>query len=384
MKVTNVELLRSREPVELPEPWLAAWREPDGEPVTSFEWSLLRIHTDEGIVGIGPGVGRPNGLDIEGLDPFRVGEFWAEYLGGKREGNAGNGAAGVEIALWDAVGKAVGAPIHELLGAVRDRIEVYAATTRLLETEALVEQVLDIKEKGFPAVKLRMHRPDPADDLAAVRAVRDAVGEEYTLLVDANQNNSSPGYDFWSGSTARRVARELDDLGVDLIEEPLPRRDVEGLAGIAETVDAAVAGGEHSATPHDFREHLRRGAYDVLQPDVMLGGNMGIAGLRRTAIVADYFERSVIPHVLTGANFPIGMAATLQAVATVGNVPMVEYPYDPPIQTPATAQTLIEDPIRIDDEGFVEIPDGPGIGIELDEDEVSSNAEVVWSSDGSR
>ena len=381
MKVTAVECLRSEEPVDLPEPWRPAWREPDVEPVTSLEWAILRVHTDAGITGVGPAVGDPAALDLVGTDPRRIGAFWERYLSGKRSRNAGNGAAGLEIALWDIVGKAAGEPIHRLAGATRDRLPVYAATCRLLEPDDLVAKVREIKEQGFRAVKLRLHRPDPEDDLDAVRAVRDAVGDDYTLLVDANQNNTSDGYDFWSKRTARRMARELDALGVDFLEEPRPRRDVDGLAEIAAAVDMSIAGGEHAVTPHDFREHLETGAYDILQPDVMLGGNMGITGLRRTAVVADYFERPVIPHVLSGANFPLGMAATLQAVATVDNCPMVEVPYDPPVVTPETNQAIVDEPLWIDSDGAMAVPDGPGLGIDLDADELESNAEVVWSTD---
>jgi len=241
MRVTSVELVRSTDPVDLPEPWLPAWRAPGGEPTDSFRWSLIRVYTDAGVVGVGPGAGDPRGLDAVGLDPFRVGAFRTDHLGGRRAGNAGRGAAGLEIALWDAVGKATGRPIHELLGAVTDRVPVYAATSRLLEPGALVDQVRDVRETGFRAVKLRAHRPDPAADVEAVRAVREAVGDGYTLFVDANQNNDSPGYDFWSRRTARRVARELDGLGVGFLEEPRPRRDVEGLARIAGAVNLSAA-----------------------------------------------------------------------------------------------------------------------------------------------
>ena len=380
MNVTEVELLRSEDPVELPEPWRPAWWEPNVEPVTELAWSVLRVHTDEGITGIGPGVGDPAGADVVGADPLRVGEFWDRHLGGTRARNAGNGAAGLEIALWDIVGKAAGLPVHELLGSSRDRIPSYAATCRILDADELVETVLELRDLGFEAVKLRLHREDPRDDVEAVRAVREAVGDDVALMVDANQNNTSEGYEFWSRRTALRVARELDDIGVEFIEEPRPRRDVEGLAEISDAVDAAVAGGEHSATPHDFRPHLREGAYDILQPDVMLNGNMGITGLRRTAVIADFFERPVIPHVLSGANFPIGMAATLHALATVDNCPMVEFPYDPPVLTRETNQAVVENPIWIGADGAVEVPDGPGLGVELDAEEIESNAEVVWSS----
>jgi L-alanine-DL-glutamate epimerase-like enolase superfamily enzyme len=379
VRVTKAELVRSTEPVTLPEPWLAAWRAPDGDPVESFDWSVVRVHTDAGVVGVGPGAGDPRGIDVVGTDPFEVGAFWEENLGGRRAGTSGRGAAGVEIALWDAAGKAAGRSIHELLGGVAGRVPVYAATSRLLDPEDLDEQVCDVREAGFEAVKLRLHRPDPADDLAAVRAVREAVGESYTIFVDANQNNHSGEYEFWSRRTARRMARELDDLGVAFLEEPRPRRDVEGLARIAEQSDLSVAGGEHSATPHDFKPHLQQGAYDILQPDVLLGGNMGIGGLRRTATVADFFERTVIPHVCGNAETALGLAATLQVAGAEAAMPMVEYPYDPPVLTPSTTQPLAADPILVGDDGGVPVPDGPGLGIDLDGEWIDAHGEVVWT-----
>ncbi|MCS6862801.1 MAG: hypothetical protein NZT92_21055, partial [Abditibacteriales bacterium] len=158
-----------------------------------------------------------------------------------------------------------------------------------------------------------------------------------------------------------------DALNVYFLEEPLPRTDLEGLADIAASVDMFIAGGEHTPTAYDFKEHVLRGAYDILQPDVILGGNFGITGLRKTAIFADHFGRLVIPHVCSGGNGGLFLAATLQAMATVENCPMVEYPYDPPLLTAATQQTNLREPILIDKDGCVKVPDKPGIGVELAE-----------------
>jgi len=376
MQVTKVEIVRNRDPIPLPEPWLAAWRAPGGEVVTSFGFALYRVYTDEGIVGIGPYTGAPPAL-AEGFDPFRVGEFWSRHMSGRHEHGSGKGAAGLEIALWDIIGKAAGQPVHRLLGACRDRIPVYAATSRLLEKEEHVRQVLAIQSQGFRAVKLRLHRPDPREDLAVVEAVREAVGDEMMILVDANQNHRAPGYEPWPRRTALKMARALDELDVYYLEEPLSRRDVEGLAEIAAVVDMFIAGGEHSPTIYDFREHLLRGAYDILQPDVILGGNMGITGVRRVADVADYFGRLVIPHVCSNGTFPLGLAATLQAMATVENCPLVEYPYDPPILTAETTQTIVREALWIDGDGCVKVPEGPGLGIELDEERLAKTAVVT-------
>lgn len=369
MKVTKAEIVRGKEPIALPEPWLAAWREPDGEPVTTFEFAFYRLYTDEGIVGIGPYTGADPAL-VEGVDPSMVGAFWERHMSGRRSEMSGKGAAGLEIALWDIVGKAANLPIYKLLGACRDRIMVYAATSRLLPKEELVRVVQGAVETGFKAVKLRLHRPDPGEDLAAVEAVRKAVGKELLILVDANQNNPSQEYAFWSRRTALQMAKALDTLGVYFLEEPLPRTDIEGLAQIAAAVDMFIAGGEHTPTVYDWREHILAGAYDIVQPDVILGGNMGIIGLRKVATLADFAGRLIVPHVCSGANNGVFLAATLHAMATVENCPMVEYSYDPPILTNATLQATIKKPLLVEEDGCVRLPDGPGLGIEIDETRV--------------
>lgn len=380
MQVTRAELVESTDPVDLPEPWVPAWSQPDGEPTEAFDWSVVRLHTDEGVTGVGPATGRVRDVDVVGVDPSRVGEFWHSQLSGKRAGNA-EAVAGVEIALWDAYGKCVGEPIYELLGGVRDDVPVYAATSRLLPPDDLAEQVRDIAAEGFGGVKLRAHRPDPREDVRAVRAVRDAVGADVELYVDANQNNASDEYEFWSRRTARTVARELDDIGVDFLEEPRPRRDVEGLAELRDAVEMSIAGGEHSASVHEFKRHLLDGAYDVLQPDVWMFGNMGITGVRQTATVAEFFDRTVVPHVVGNANTGLGLAATLHAAGSVAAIPMVEYPHDPPVLTPETLQPTLAEPLRPTDDGRLPVPDGPGLGVDLDEDELDANGEVVWSAE---
>jgi len=368
MKVTKVEIVHAKEPVMLPEPWLAAWNSPDGSPITSMGFSFYKVHTSEGIVGIGPDTGCPNPAMLVGFDPFCVGEFFNRYMAGRRAGESGRGASGLEIAIWDIIGKAANMPVYKLLGACRDRIFVYAATNRLLEKDHHVRQVLELMDEGFKAAKLRLHRQNPWDDIAVVEAVKDALGDRMMILVDANQNNPSYQYNFWSRQTALRVARRLDELGVYFLEEPLPRTDIEGLAEIAATVDMFIAGGEHAPTIYDFKEHIVNKAYDIIQPDAAMGGNMGITGLRKIATAAAYLGVQIVPHVLSGTVFPLDFAAAIHAMATVDNCPMVEYTYDPPIQVPQTIQAFVKEPFLIDKDGFVKIPDRPGLGIEINED----------------
>jgi galactonate dehydratase len=140
----QVELCRSQTPIPLPEPWAPAWWEPSGKPFTSLDFAFYKVYTDEGIVGIGPYTGgNPAALAL-GVDPFQVGGFWQRHMSGARSENAGKGAAGLELALWDIVGKAAGLPLYKLMGAGRNRTPVYAAVSRLLEPERQIEQIEEI------------------------------------------------------------------------------------------------------------------------------------------------------------------------------------------------------------------------------------------------
>lgn len=366
MKVTSVEIVKSN-PVKLPCPFRGAWMEPSENPILDFSVEFYRLTTDEGIVGIGPYTGASPELVI-GFDPFFVGEFFNRYMSGKHFGEYGRNASGLEIALWDIIGKASNQPIHRLLGAVKKKILVYAATSRLLSKEELVQQSLEIKEIGFKGLKLRLHRENHWDDLAVVEAVRNAIGNEMMILVDANQNHRAIGYNSWTRPTALKMAKELDALNVYFLEEPLPRKDIEGLARIAQSVNMFIAGGEHSPTMQDFKQQITLGAYDIVQPDIILGGNMGLSGVKKIAEIAEYFDRLIIPHVCSNANFPVNMAATLQVMATVDNCPMIEYPYDPPILTTETTQPMVKQKLLVDKDGYLAIPEGPGLGVEFDEE----------------
>jgi L-alanine-DL-glutamate epimerase-like enolase superfamily enzyme len=372
VKITRIETIRNLRPIPLPEPWRPAWNEPDTEPVTSTGFSFYRVYTDEGIVGIGPcpgGAPHPAESALIGQDPIYIQKYWDAYMRGRGTAVGSTSGGGLEIALWDIVGKAAGMPVYKLLGACRDRVMAYAATAQLRPPEESAELALDFKERGIKAIKLRLHRPDPDDDLDVVRAVRSAVGSEMYIMVDANQNNPAPNYRYWSRRTALRVARELEKLDVYWLEEPLPRADVEGLAELRAAVDVYIAGAEHCPSIYEFRDALLAGAYDIVQPDVILG-NIGIAGIRRISVLADAVGRLMVPHVCSGRNNGLYLAATLQALGTISNCPFVEYALHPPALTPATQHILLTEQITIDGDGYVEIPQKPGIGIEIDDEAV--------------
>jgi L-alanine-DL-glutamate epimerase-like enolase superfamily enzyme len=218
-------------------------------------------------------------------------------------------------------------------------------------------------------MKLRLHRPTPLQDLEVVAAVREAVGPDMAILVDANQNHTAPHYTNWSRREAHRVARTLDELDVFWLEEPLPLADVEGLAELCSAVDVNIAGAEHAATIYDFRDVLLAGAYDIVQPDVVIG-HIGISGIRKVAVLADAMGRQIAPHVCTNGNSGLHLAATLQALGTVRNCPWLEYAFDPPSLVPEVLHDLLDKPLLIDEDGCVPIPQGPGIGVAIDKEMV--------------
>ena len=375
MKISRIELIKNRRPMPLPEPWRPAWNEPDTDDLHSVGFSFFKIHTDEGIVGIGPcGLGpctedslRAAEKLLIGEDPAFVERFFDNYMRGHGAVLGTESYGGLEIALWDIIGKAAGTPVFKLLGAYTDRIMAYAATAQLHAPEESAKRAVAFKKRGIKAMKLRLHRPDPEDDLEVVRSVREAVGEEMKILVDANQNHTSPNYDNWSRRTSMRMAKELDELGVFWLEEPLPRTDLEGLSQMSEAVEMYIAGGEHCTNIYELRDALYAGAYDIVQPDVVIG-HVGITGIRKLSVMADSVGRLIAPHVCTNGNSGLHLAATLQALGTVSNCPLIEYGFDPPALTHETLQAILIDPIMIDEQGYVEIPQKPGIGIELNEE----------------
>jgi L-alanine-DL-glutamate epimerase-like enolase superfamily enzyme len=373
LKVTKIEIVSNRKPITLPEAWRPAWNEPDVKPVKITGFSFYKVYTDEDIVGIGPctgGIATFVESTLIGQDPAYIHRFWDINMRGRGAVLGSSSCGGLEIALWDIIGKAANKPIYKLLGAHRDRVMAYAATGQLKSAEELASEAVEFKKRGIKAIKLRLHRPNPEDDLDVVRAVREAVGADMNILVDANQNNVSINYSYWSRRTALRVAEELEMLDVYWLEEPLPRTDLEGLAELSASVDVYIAGGEHCTNIYEFRDALFAGAYDIVQPDVILG-NIGITGIRKIAVIADSVGRLIAPHVCGGGNNGIFLAATLQAIGTIDNCPFIEYTLDPPALTPEILQLVLKEPILIDEGGFVEIPQKPGIGIEINEEAVA-------------
>ena len=338
---------------------------------TGRSTTLYVVTTDEGITGYGAGAGQPAYVRervaprLVGQDPFAI-EHHTETirnLGGPWLNHPI--PWGLELALWDVVGKAAGQPLSRLWGGYTDRIKAYASCCEVRSGAARAEDALAFRERGYRAVKLRLHAWTVKEDVAQVEAVRRAVGDTMEIMVDANQAQT-PGTPHltegpvWSYERALRTCRALADLDVTWVEEPLGRFAFDDLARLAAASDVPIAGGENNAGLHEFRLLIERNCYDVIQADAVC--SEGLLQLKKVAGYAEMHNKLFVGH---HGGSGIGIAAHLQLSASLPNSPWVELLQEPPAMTDVDFQGLIAEPFLPDADGFVHLPDKPGLGIEL-------------------
>ena len=361
MRITAIRLDRLVVPLDPPFP--AAW---DPVPRTTFPVTVVRVETDEGVVGIGSGDTMDGFAAFEhlfiGEDPtaiarhvrsletidFHAGRYWP-----------------LEAALWDIVGQVAGLPVATLFGGATDGIPAYASCGMLLPAGERAKSALRLREEGFGALKIRVDPRRLDEGLAAVTATRAAVGATMAIMVDLNQGWRMAGDTSVSldPAAARRVASCLAELDVLWVEEPLAGTDLRGLAGLRSAgLGIRIAGGEMTRTFAETLAALDADAFDVYQPDVVLAG-----GMLRTRTVGELAlarNRWFTPHTWTNG---LGLLANLHVAAGVGGGPFIEYPYDPPGWTPERRDAFLAEPIRPDADGILHVPARPGLGATLDE-----------------
>ena len=226
-----------------------------------------------------------------------------------------------------------------------------------------VERCVALVERGVGAVKLRFRGDRWREDLAVAEAVRSAVGGALELMVDANQGWRMPGdrTPRWDVATATACARELEALDVYWLEEPLPADDPVAYAALREATGIRIAAGEMLRRVGEAADLVVRGLVDVVQADVLFVGGFG--GCRQIAALADAQGRGWSPHTWSNG---LGLVANLQAALGCSTVPWIEVPYDPPAWAPERRDWLLETPLAIAADGTIGLPDGPGLGVELD------------------
>ncbi|MCP8970915.1 mandelate racemase/muconate lactonizing enzyme family protein [Ectobacillus ponti] len=364
MRITSIEVKHAALPLN--PPFKASW---DPNPRTSFAATVVYVHTDEGITGIGSGDLMTGFAGHEhlfiGQDPFAV-ERHAQIIE-NIDFHYGR-CWPLDLALWDLMGKATGQPVYKLLGAREDKILAYASTGELVSPEERAERALMLREQGFRAMKIRFHHENPRDDIRVVEAVRKAVGDTMDIMVDANQGWKMP-WDVartWDVKAAYQVARELEKLDVFWLEEPLPHDDFQGMEQLRAMTGIRIAGGEMNRRLHDFRELSARGALDVYQPDAALSG-----GITKGKKIADLVQGSgawFSPHTWTNG---VGLLANLHLAAAVSLCPYLEFPYDPPAWSLERRDFLMKQPVRVDADGYLRLSERPGLGFELDQEKLA-------------
>ena len=361
MRITGVETRRYVFPLD--PPFRAAW---DPAPREHVDATLAVVRTDEDLCGYASGDAVPDAALLSqllaGVDPLRT-EVVREIC--ETVDFHGSRPWTVEVAVWDLVGRALGQPLWKLLGGRSERIRAYASSGELVDAQERARRVVELRDRGILAAKLRFHLADWRQDVEVVERVRDAVGSSVELMVDANQGWRMPGdrEPRWDLATAAQCARELEGLGVYWLEEPLRTDDVEGYAALRRRTSLRIAAGEMVRHLAEARDLIERGGIDVVQPDAVLAG--GIGGCRRIAAFADLCGRAFSPHTWTNG---YGLLANLHLAMAVSTCPYIEVPLDPPAWTPERRDWLLPSPLRIAPDGTIAPPPGPGLGVEPDLD----------------
>jgi D-galactarolactone cycloisomerase len=336
---------------------------------------IVEIEADDGTVGwgecYGPSAVAKAYIDTQfaprilGRDVFDVEVVWEDLYnrikdyGGK--GMAASALSGIDIALWDLVGKSCGKPIHKLIGgAFRTEVTCYATGLYFIDMDRLIEEAVEEAQgyvaEGFTAVKMKIGLGDPKLDIRRVAAVREAVGADVRLMVDANHCMTVP--------QAIRIGRELEQLDIEWFEEPISPEDIDGYVEVTRALDMAVAGGENEMTRWGFRDLVVRKAMDIIQPDVCAAG--GISECRKIATLASAHGVECVPHAWGSV---IGVAATLHFLAALPDQPPSFRPMPPMFEFEQCENPfrdlLAKEPI-VQNRGKVQIPTGAGLGIEID------------------
>jgi len=348
---------------------------------------LVEIDTDSGITGVGESASHGGPLIStktiveEELKPYLIGEnplnierlwekmFRRSFFHGRR-GIVISAMSGIDIALWDIMGKTTNLPLYRILGGYRDKVRAYASIGYYHPSNDLDKLALHAKEcvkKGFTAVKIKIGRntfgavgsSEPSvfersdvcvsnEDVERVATVRKAIGNDVDLLVDANCA--------WKPHDAIRMARKLEEYEIFWLEEPVVPDDIEGSAIVAAAIDIPVAGYETEYTRYGYKELVSRRAVDIVQPDVIWAG--GISEARKIAALASCFNMQCVPESFASA---IALYANLHFIASISNGELLEFDQNPnPLR-----EELVANPLQIDKDGYVQLPQGPGLGFEL-------------------
>lgn len=364
MKITDVRLVPFRRPL----PGKAKDVMIKGQSIAPHlsEFVAIQIRTDEGLTGeslsLGGGQGMAHYLSntikplLIGRDPADREAIWQDMWELNRLWFTPLFAIGImDVALWDLYGKSVGQPIHKLLGGYRTKLPVYASSMTKPSVEAFVEEALKYKEMGYHGYKLHVvGRPN--EDIAACRAVRRAVGDDWALMIDV--------VSAYNQTDALRVGRALEELDFEWYEEPLRDYDIHGYKMLAQALDIPILAVEvNEGSIYTMTEYITERAIDIVRGDVAFKG--GVGQLKKAAALAEAFGMNLEIH--SNAN-PVLEAANLSVACSIRNTTYYEQLVPEGLFNQGT-----EAPIRIDREGYAHVPEGPGLGMKIDWDFIEAH-----------
>jgi galactonate dehydratase len=348
----------------------------------------VRIYTDQGLVGEGEAVDAVSGapgiiagfrMSLVGQSPLNVEAIWERIrtsgiFGGAQAGQFVTALTGVEVALWDLTGKALGLPIYQLMGGkVRDRIRIYCdcGTNSRSDPEA-AKYIAQITDNGFTATKIDIDEAgDPArfdrvnwtannaeiDHMVdKVRFMRESLPPNVELAVDMHGR-----YDL---GTAKRVAKELEPFRLLWLEEPVPAENVDAMRDVRESTHTPICCGENVFLRHGFRTILEKRAADIIMPDIHKCG--GLLEGRKIADMAHTYYVPVAPHAQAS---PIGAMAACHMLATVPNFLVYEWHWSHPASRWQQWKDYVKEGDIIE-KGYITVPDRPGIGLEMNDEAV--------------
>jgi galactonate dehydratase len=346
------------------------------EPLLIDRYLFVRVETDDGIVGLGEsgawGFLEASSAAIEkfgrylvGQDPRRIEHHWQYmYRYSHFRGSAIMGAiSAIDIALWDITGKHFGVPVYALLGGrTRDRARVYYHVFGST-TEQLLAGVVDAKARGFTAVGhltpflderrdvpyFKTHAAKIRDAIDAVRQYREAVGDDVDLCIEIHRRLTP--------AEAVQLGRGIELYHPYFFEDPVTPDNFDEMAYVADNIAIPIATGERFTTIWEFEMLLQRNAVQYVRPDVCMVG--GISGAKKVAALAEAHHVGVVPH---NPLSPVSTAACLQIAACIPNFALQEYPIGE--QEPPKSEIVIG-AAKHDGEGYLELPAGPGIGVDL-------------------
>ena len=326
----------------------------------SRNWLFVKIETDEGIYGVGECSGWPRIIEravqdvaniLVGEDPRDIDRLWHRVyialMGHGMTGTVGGGTlSGIEMALWDIKGKVLGQPVWNLLGGkFRDTIPVYGHAKT-------PERARELIARGYSAIKVGF---TGGVDIDLVASIRDTVGSDIDLMVDAH------GPSWMTAADAILVGRELEKLDLLFYEDPVAPENLDALQRVRDAVSVPLAAGERVSTIWGIRPYIERDLVDVIQPDTGRAG--GITQMRKMAAMAESHFITMAPH--SGSLGPVAEFAAVHVLATIPNALMLER-----VEFDWTGRYEVVSPALKSENGALKVPDAPGLGVELVEEEI--------------